>query len=51
MKNEGQEEILGKVEVEEVEEWGNKYSEAVAKYDILMDQIESKLRSFNEMEK
>ena len=50
LKNEGQEKMLGNVEVEEVEECGNKYSEAVARYDILMDQIERKLRSFKEME-
>ena len=43
--------MLGNVEVEEVEECGNKYLEAVARYDILMDQIERKLRSFKEMEK
>lgn len=43
--------MLGNVEVEEVEEYGNKYSEVVARYDILMDQIERKLRSFKEMEK
>ena len=51
LKNEGQEKMLGNVEAEEVEECGNKYSEAVARYDILMDQIERKLRSFKEMEK
>ena len=33
------------------EDWGNKYPDAAVRYDIPMDEIESKLRSFKEMEK
>ena len=53
LKNQGHEIMLenDKVSFEEVEEWGNKFLEAVARYDIPMDEIESKFRSFKEMEK
>ena len=34
-----------------LEEWGNKFRDTVARYDILMDEIKTKLRSFKEMEK
>ena len=45
--------MLGKDEVsfEEVEKWGNRYCDTVARYDSPMDETESKFRSFNEMEK
>lgn len=36
---------------EKVEEWGNKYIEAMAMYNIPMDEIKSKLRYFKETEK
>ena len=53
MKNEVQGKMLENNEVsfKEVEEWENKYREAVARYDISMGKIESKLRLFKEMEK
>ena len=53
LENQGQEMMLenDKVSFEEVEEWGNKFRDAVARHDIPMDEIESKLRSFKEMEK
>ena len=53
LENQGQEMMLenDKVSFEEVEEWGNKFPDAVARHDIPMDEIESKLRSFKEMEK
>ena len=40
-----------KASFEEVEEWGNRFHDAVARHDIPTDEIESKLRSFKEMEK
>ena len=49
LENQGQEN--DEVSFEEVEEWGNKYRDTVARYDISMDEIESKLRSFKEMGK
>ena len=53
LKNQGKEILLENDEVnfEEVEEWGDKYHDAVTRYHILMDEIEVKLRSFKEMEK
>ena len=53
LKNQVQETMLENEEVsfEEVEDWGNKYCYAVVRYDIPIGEIESKLRSFKEMEK
>lgn len=53
LKNLGQKIMLENDEInfEKVEEWGNKYIEAMAMYNIPMDEIESKLRYFKEMEK
>ena len=53
LKNQGQEIMLenDKVSFEEVEEWGSKYRDVVVRYNIPMDDIKSKLRSFKEMEK
>ena len=53
LKNQGQEIMLenDKVSFEEVEEWESKYRDVVARYNIPMDDIKSKLRSFKEMEK
>ena len=53
LKNQGQEIMLesDKVSFEEVKEWGSKFHKAVSRYNILMDETESKLRSFKEMEK
>ena len=53
LKNQVQETMLENEEVsfEEVEDWGNKYCDAVARYDIPIGEIESTLRSFKEMEK
>ena len=45
LKNQEQEVML------ENDKWGNKFRDAVARYDILMDEIKTKLRSFKEMEK
>ena len=39
------------VSFEEVKEWGNKYCDAMVRYNIPTDQIESSFRSFIEMEK
>ena len=53
LKNQGQKIMLENNEVsfEEVEDWGNKYRDSVARYDIPMDEIENKLRSFKDMGK
>ena len=52
-KNQRQEIMLANDEVnfEEGEEWGNEYRDTVTRYGISMDEIESKLRSFKEIEK
>ena len=39
------------VSYEEIEEWENKHCDALARYDILMKEIESKLNLFKKMEK
>ena len=53
LKNQGQEKMLGNDEVsfEEVEEWGNKYCHGVAKYEIPIDEVESRLISYTKMQK
>ena len=54
LKNEVQEMMLENIGInfEDIEEWGNKYRDVVARYDIHMeDEIESKLKSFQKMEK
>ena len=52
-KNQEQEIMLGNDEVsfEEVEEWGNKYRDGVARYEIPIDEVESRLASFKKMQK